>query len=186
MFVCKIRELSEKEIEDGVVRTRKLQSQYAECHVPKDVSDAARIIQSIQVCYDESTSKVKPRFTWKESIESKISKILCFIDLLEKTVRQEKVSSSQKKVSEKLCKKELTLKNFEEAQLEKLYYEIDKRKLHSKLYNVRNNELLRVSDSSGWGNASVGVFKRAEMHEEPTLPLKQASNDEECVKHLKT
>ncbi|TBU08098.1 hypothetical protein CWI39_0226p0030 [Hamiltosporidium magnivora] len=24
------------------------------------------------------------------------------------------------------------------------------------------------------------------MHEEPTLPLKQASNDEECVKHLKT
>ncbi|TBU20467.1 hypothetical protein CWI38_0066p0030 [Hamiltosporidium tvaerminnensis] len=430
-----------KEIEDGVVRTRKLQSEYAECHVPKDVSDAARIIQSIQVCYDESTSK--------ESIESKISKILCFIDLLEKTVRQEKVSSSQKKkritmyksrkqlgkgnrmfellrdrfyrglservesehlislicleetpqagwyyceltylifkgtprtgsdyrlitcmlnmykltknillkvfisklniyisvrpektlskkidreilqgdsmspslfvlcmdllsrklnekytktslviddgrydeiyaqyrgklYKEKHCnflegicvykylgieriaekfpkenfatqnnlkklffainqnvkslinyhikelrsessdfskcdealyfmleigrdllgmgsnsKEELTLKNFEEAQLEKLYYEIDKRKLHSKLYNVRNNELLRVSDSSGeveselkakesWGNASVGVFKRAEMHEEPTLPLKQASNDEECVKHLKT
>ncbi|TBT97762.1 hypothetical protein CWI37_2089p0010 [Hamiltosporidium tvaerminnensis] len=84
--------------------------EYAECHVPKDVSDAARIIQSIQVCYDESTSKVKPRFTWKESIESKISKILCFIDLLEKTVRQEKVSSSQKKVSEKLCKSLIGLK----------------------------------------------------------------------------
>ncbi|TBU11007.1 hypothetical protein CWI38_1433p0030, partial [Hamiltosporidium tvaerminnensis] len=38
----------------------------------------------------------------------------------------------------------------EEAQLAKLYNEIEKRKLHSKLYNARKNELVSISDSSRW------------------------------------
>ncbi|TBU13435.1 reverse transcriptase [Hamiltosporidium tvaerminnensis] len=41
-------------------------------------------------------------------------------------------------------------KSLEEAQLAKLYNEIEKRKLHSKLYNARKNELVSVSDSSRW------------------------------------
>ncbi|TBU07286.1 hypothetical protein CWI38_2422p0010, partial [Hamiltosporidium tvaerminnensis] len=45
---------------------------------------------------------------------------------------------------------EVTKKSLEEAQLAKLYNEIEKRKLHSKLYNARNNELECVSDSSRW------------------------------------
>ncbi|TBU01899.1 hypothetical protein CWI36_1236p0010, partial [Hamiltosporidium magnivora] len=36
---------------------------------------------------------------------------------------------------------EVTKKKLEEAQLAKLYNEIEKRKLHSKLYNARKNEL---------------------------------------------
>ncbi|TBU13029.1 hypothetical protein CWI38_0554p0010 [Hamiltosporidium tvaerminnensis] len=45
---------------------------------------------------------------------------------------------------------EVTKKKLEEAQLAKLYNEIEKRKLHSKLYNARKNELVSVSDSSRW------------------------------------
>ncbi|TBT99465.1 hypothetical protein CWI37_1334p0010, partial [Hamiltosporidium tvaerminnensis] len=45
---------------------------------------------------------------------------------------------------------EITKKSLEEAQLAKLYNEIEKRKLHSKLYNARKNELVSVSDSSRW------------------------------------
>ncbi|TBU09281.1 hypothetical protein CWI38_2164p0020, partial [Hamiltosporidium tvaerminnensis] len=45
---------------------------------------------------------------------------------------------------------EVTKKSLEEAQLAKLYNEIEKRKLHSKLYNARKNELVSVSDSSRW------------------------------------
>ncbi|TBU13006.1 hypothetical protein CWI38_0561p0040 [Hamiltosporidium tvaerminnensis] len=44
----------------------------------------------------------------------------------------------------------LSEKSLEEAQLAKLYYEIEKRKLHSKLYNAKKNELVSVSDSSRW------------------------------------
>ncbi|TBU06893.1 hypothetical protein CWI38_2489p0020 [Hamiltosporidium tvaerminnensis] len=45
---------------------------------------------------------------------------------------------------------EVTKKSLEEAQLAKLYNEIEKRKLHSKLYNARKNVLVSVSDSSRW------------------------------------
>ncbi|KAK1350444.1 hypothetical protein LUQ84_000679 [Hamiltosporidium tvaerminnensis] len=45
---------------------------------------------------------------------------------------------------------EVTKKRLEEAQLAKLYNEIEKRKLHIKLYNARKNELVSVSDSSRW------------------------------------
>ncbi|TBU10606.1 hypothetical protein CWI38_1652p0010 [Hamiltosporidium tvaerminnensis] len=45
---------------------------------------------------------------------------------------------------------EVTKKSLDEAQLAKLYNEIEKRKLHSKLYNARKNELVSVSDSSRW------------------------------------
>ncbi|TBU12814.1 reverse transcriptase [Hamiltosporidium tvaerminnensis] len=47
---------------------------------------------------------------------------------------------------------EVTKKSLEEAQLAKLYNEIEKRKLHSKLYNARKNELVSVSDYSRWRN----------------------------------
>ncbi|TBT98524.1 hypothetical protein CWI39_2397p0010 [Hamiltosporidium magnivora] len=43
---------------------------------------------------------------------------------------------------------EVTKKKLEEAQLANLYNEIKNRKLHSKLYNARNNELVSVNDSS--------------------------------------
>ncbi|TBU12308.1 reverse transcriptase [Hamiltosporidium tvaerminnensis] len=79
-----------------VVRTRKLPilklinritGEYAEFHVPKNVSDAARIIQAAQ----------KPRSAWKENIESKISKPVLSKDLLEKACKKEKLSTSKTK-----------------------------------------------------------------------------------------
>ncbi|KAK1347956.1 hypothetical protein LUQ84_002652 [Hamiltosporidium tvaerminnensis] len=82
-FLYKIKEISEKEIGDVAVRTKKLPSElvdskvlelinritgeYAESRVPKNVSDAARIIQAAQVCYDEETRKEKSRSDWKET-----------------------------------------------------------------------------------------------------------------------
>ncbi|TBT99757.1 hypothetical protein CWI36_1859p0010, partial [Hamiltosporidium magnivora] len=45
---------------------------------------------------------------------------------------------------------EVTKKSLEEAQLAKLCNEIEKRKLPSKLYYARKNELVSVSDSSRW------------------------------------
>ncbi|TBU13544.1 hypothetical protein CWI38_0400p0050 [Hamiltosporidium tvaerminnensis] len=54
---------------------------------------------------------------------------------------------------------EVTKKSLEKSQLTKLYNEIEKRKLHSKLYNARKNELVSVSDSSSWlkrGNIRPG------------------------------
>ncbi|TBU12460.1 hypothetical protein CWI38_0748p0020 [Hamiltosporidium tvaerminnensis] len=45
---------------------------------------------------------------------------------------------------------EVTKKKLEEAQLANLYNEIKNRKLHSKLYSARNNELVSVNDSSRW------------------------------------
>ncbi|TBT98383.1 hypothetical protein CWI39_2454p0010 [Hamiltosporidium magnivora] len=44
----------------------------------------------------------------------------------------------------------------------------------------RRRELDSGSNAEGsWYRASRGVIKRAEMHEEPTLPLKQASRGED-------
>ncbi|TBU01692.1 hypothetical protein CWI36_1283p0010 [Hamiltosporidium magnivora] len=45
---------------------------------------------------------------------------------------------------------EVNKKSVEDAQLAKLYNEIEKRKLHSKLYNARGNELVSVNDSYRW------------------------------------
>ncbi|KAK1349313.1 hypothetical protein LUQ84_001492 [Hamiltosporidium tvaerminnensis] len=53
------------------------------------------------------------------------------------------------KVKYRLVEK-VTRKKLEDDQLAKLYNEIEKRKLHSKLYNARKNELVSVSDSSRW------------------------------------
>ncbi|TBU13679.1 hypothetical protein CWI38_0364p0020 [Hamiltosporidium tvaerminnensis] len=50
----------------------------------------------------------------------------------------------------KILVEEVTKKSLEEAQLAKLYNEIEKRKLYSKLYNARKKELVSVSDSSRW------------------------------------
>ncbi|TBT99856.1 hypothetical protein CWI36_1825p0010 [Hamiltosporidium magnivora] len=89
-FLSKIKEILENEIGKVVVRTRKLPSElvdskvldlinrivgeYAKAHVPMTITEVAWIIQAAQVCYDEATRKEKPRSTWKENIESKISK----------------------------------------------------------------------------------------------------------------
>ncbi|TBU13074.1 hypothetical protein CWI38_0538p0010 [Hamiltosporidium tvaerminnensis] len=53
---------------------------------------------------------------------------------------------------------EVTKKSLEEAQLAKLYNEIEKRKLHSKLYNARKNELVSVSDSSRPRNEALFCY----------------------------
>ncbi|KAK1350031.1 hypothetical protein LUQ84_001018 [Hamiltosporidium tvaerminnensis] len=90
-FLSKIKEISEKEIGKVVVRTRKLPSElvdrkvlvlinriigdYSDSCVPMTITVVARIIQAAQVCYDEATRKEKLRYAWKESIESKISKL---------------------------------------------------------------------------------------------------------------
>ncbi|TBU00772.1 hypothetical protein CWI36_1540p0010 [Hamiltosporidium magnivora] len=94
-FLCKIKEISEKEIGDVVVRTRKLPSELVDS---KNVSDSARIIQAAQVCYYEETRKEKPRSAWKENIESKISKSVLSKEYLEKAHKLKKHSSSETKI----------------------------------------------------------------------------------------
>ncbi|KAK1349309.1 hypothetical protein LUQ84_001488 [Hamiltosporidium tvaerminnensis] len=68
------------------------------------ITAVARIIQAAQVCYDEATSKEKPRSAWKENIESKISKLVLFKDLLEKARKQEKLSTSETKSLKKIMR----------------------------------------------------------------------------------
>ncbi|TBT98430.1 hypothetical protein CWI36_2393p0010 [Hamiltosporidium magnivora] len=92
-FLSKIKEISEKEIGKVVVRTRKLQVN-SKAHVPESITEAAYIMQTAQVCYDEATRKGKPRSAWKENIESKISKLVLSKYLLEKARKQEKLSTS--------------------------------------------------------------------------------------------
>ncbi|TBU20941.1 hypothetical protein CWI38_0008p0140 [Hamiltosporidium tvaerminnensis] len=64
--------------------------EYAECNVPKKVSDAARIIQAVQVCYEE--------------VGVKISKLVLSKDLLEKVRKQEKLSNSETKSPRKIMR----------------------------------------------------------------------------------
>ncbi|TBU13251.1 hypothetical protein CWI38_0488p0010, partial [Hamiltosporidium tvaerminnensis] len=45
---------------------------------------------------------------------------------------------------------EVTKNKLKEAQLANLYNEIKNRKLHSKLYSAKNNQLVSVNDPSGW------------------------------------
>ncbi|KAK1348874.1 hypothetical protein LUQ84_002019 [Hamiltosporidium tvaerminnensis] len=76
-FLRKIKQISEKEIENAVVLTRKLPSEfvdkkvldlinriigeYADSYVPMTITAVARIIQAAQVCYDEAKRKENPR-----------------------------------------------------------------------------------------------------------------------------
>ncbi|TBU19282.1 reverse transcriptase, partial [Hamiltosporidium tvaerminnensis] len=112
-FLCKIKEISEKEIGKVVVRTRKLPNEllinriigeYADSCVPMTITAVARIIQAAQVCYDEATRKEKPRFAWKENIESKISKLVLSKDLLEKALKQGKLYTSETKSLKKVMR----------------------------------------------------------------------------------
>ncbi|TBU08516.1 hypothetical protein CWI36_0129p0050, partial [Hamiltosporidium magnivora] len=114
----KIKEISEKEIEKVVVRTRKLPSElvesklwdlinriigvYADSYVPMTITAVARIIQAAQVCYDEATRKEKPRYAWKKNIEIKISKLVLSKILLEKARKQKKLSTSETKSLKKI------------------------------------------------------------------------------------
>ncbi|KAK1348154.1 hypothetical protein LUQ84_002530 [Hamiltosporidium tvaerminnensis] len=68
---------------------------------------------------------------------------------------------------------EVTKKSLEEAQLTKLYNEIEKQKLYSKLYDAKKNVLeVSVSDSSRWlkkgnirpRNEAVFCYIRIEMY----------------------
>ncbi|TBU20298.1 reverse transcriptase [Hamiltosporidium tvaerminnensis] len=67
--------------------------------------------------------------------------LLQLLDILEKS----KETSTRRAAILKVTKNKL-----DEAQLANLYNEIEKRKIHSKLYNARNNELVSVNDSSRW------------------------------------
>ncbi|TBU10333.1 reverse transcriptase, partial [Hamiltosporidium tvaerminnensis] len=116
----KIKEISEKEIEKVVVRTRKLPSElvesklwdlinriigeYADSYVPMTITAVARIIQAAQVCYDEATRKEKPRYAWKKNIEIKISKLVLSKILLEKARKQKKLSTSETKSLKKIMR----------------------------------------------------------------------------------
>ncbi|TBU10523.1 hypothetical protein CWI38_1700p0010 [Hamiltosporidium tvaerminnensis] len=42
-----------------------------------------------------------------------------------------------------------------------------------------------INAGESWESASIGVFKRVGMHEEPTPSLKQDRNDEYGVKEIK-
>ncbi|TBU10677.1 hypothetical protein CWI38_1615p0010, partial [Hamiltosporidium tvaerminnensis] len=119
-FLSKIKEISMKEIGKVVVRTRKnpnklvdskvldlinrVVGEYAGAHVPESITEAAYIMQAAQVCYDEATRKEKPRSAWKENIESKISKLVLSKDLLDKTRKQEKLSTSETKSLNKITR----------------------------------------------------------------------------------
>ncbi|TBU12882.1 hypothetical protein CWI38_0595p0020 [Hamiltosporidium tvaerminnensis] len=102
----KIKEISEKEIGKVVVRTRKLPSELVDtkAHVPESITEAAYIMQTAQVCYDEATREEKLRSAWKENIESKISKLVLSKDLPEKARKQEMLSTSETKSLKKIMR----------------------------------------------------------------------------------
>ncbi|TBU11668.1 hypothetical protein CWI38_1091p0010, partial [Hamiltosporidium tvaerminnensis] len=84
--------------------------------------------------------------------------LLQLLDCLEKTaiIKMENNNKTHLAIIKGFLKvkyrlvEEVTKKSLGEAQLAKLSNEIEKRKLHSKLYNARKNELVNVSDSSRW------------------------------------
>ncbi|TBU13617.1 hypothetical protein CWI38_0380p0050 [Hamiltosporidium tvaerminnensis] len=72
----------------------------------------------------------------KQNLEDVFIVLSC--ELLDSREKSKKISTRRAAI----------FKNLEKAQLAKLYNEIEKRKLHSKLYNARKNELVSFSDSS--------------------------------------
>ncbi|TBU10710.1 reverse transcriptase, partial [Hamiltosporidium tvaerminnensis] len=121
-FFSKIKQILEKEIGKVVVRTRKhpnelvdskvldlinrVVGEHAKARVPESITVTAYIMQAAQVCYDEATRKEKPRSSWKENIESKISKL--------KTIREFNLNlSSVTDLSEALVKKNESVNVYE-------------------------------------------------------------------------
>ncbi|TBU13379.1 hypothetical protein CWI38_0451p0030 [Hamiltosporidium tvaerminnensis] len=113
---------------------------------------------SVNVLYVKEIPRTEPG-RGLHSVELRSEHMLLqLLDCLEKTAIL-KVENKNKthlalikgflKVKYRLAE-EVTKKSLEEAQLPKLYNEIENRKLHSKLYNARKNELVSVSDSSRW------------------------------------
>ncbi|TBT98688.1 hypothetical protein CWI36_2276p0010 [Hamiltosporidium magnivora] len=90
-FLSKIKEISMKEIGKVVVRTRK--------H-PNELVDS-KVLDLINRVVGEYAG---PRSAWKESIESKISKLVLSKDLLEKARKQEKLSTSETKRLKKIMR----------------------------------------------------------------------------------
>src|SRR3984885_7779160 len=89
-FLVKIKELSSSKI-DEVERTKKIPStlvdgallkalnrvagEYANSHHPKNMTDLARILQAVQLCYRDASARPKKPSEWRTNIEIKIQKM---------------------------------------------------------------------------------------------------------------
>ncbi|HEY4832379.1 MAG TPA: hypothetical protein VIH61_07480, partial [Waddliaceae bacterium] len=98
-FLVKIEELSSFKIGE-VERTKKIPStkvdgtilkalnrvagEYANSHQPKNMTDFARILQAVQLCYQDASARPKKPSEWRTNIEIKIQKMSASIALLQR------------------------------------------------------------------------------------------------------
>ena len=67
------------------------------------MTDLARILQAIQICYQDATTRVKKPSEWKASIENKIQRMSASIALLQKSAQAE-LSKEERKDGKKIMR----------------------------------------------------------------------------------
>lgn len=75
---------------------------------PKDISEAAKILQTAQECYLQTTEKEgkkeRKESTWRENVERKIQKLTAVIELMKKKEEEKKLSEVEVKESQKVLR----------------------------------------------------------------------------------
>src|ERR1700733_11029303 len=67
------------------------------------MTDLARILQAIQICYQDATTRVKKPSEWKANIENKIQRMSASIALLQKSAQAE-LSKEERKAGKKVMR----------------------------------------------------------------------------------
>ncbi|KAF7683102.1 hypothetical protein TCON_1690 [Astathelohania contejeani] len=73
-------------------------------HPPKTMCEVARILQTVQWCYQEASLKPKLPSNWKQGIENKISALNNSIELLKKAKDRSKLSGIEIKAVKQMIK----------------------------------------------------------------------------------
>ena len=118
-FLMKINELQGLKINE-VERTRKIPSskvdktllsvlnrvvgEYASTHQPKSMSDIARILQAVQLCYQDASTRPRKQSEWRANIEAKIQQKSASIALLRMRNASAKLSEEEKKAARKVMR----------------------------------------------------------------------------------
>ncbi|KAF7673141.1 hypothetical protein TCON_2762 [Astathelohania contejeani] len=90
----------------------RIAGEYMVTNPPKTMCEVARILQTVQWCYQEASLKPKRPSNWKQSIENKISALNNSIELLKKAKDRSKLSGIEIKAAKQAMKRfNLTWKN---------------------------------------------------------------------------
>ncbi|KAF7682971.1 hypothetical protein TCON_1821, partial [Astathelohania contejeani] len=79
--------------------------EYMVTNPPKTMCEVARILQTVQWCYQEASLKPKLPSNWKQSIENKISALNNSIELLKKAKDRSKLSGIEIKAAKQVMKR---------------------------------------------------------------------------------